>query len=140
VETHPGWNYIDLVPPLCLTPCYELGTPFDIVVTAQMVGTDATYPAWGFDNISTAIETACELHDIGCLPATYPRSTVHSGYFGNGDPCQYDPPLVIADGRDTTPDASMFGLIELAWRIYIINSGPTATEPSTWGNIKRIYR
>ena len=140
VETGFAWNYIVVDPPLCLTPCYALGQPFTVVVTANHTGTDGIYPAWGMDNISTALETACEMHDYGCLPAVYPRSTSHSGYFGNGDPCMYDPPLVFCDGRDTTPDCSQFGLLELAWRIYLANSGPTARQPSTWSTIKRIYR
>jgi hypothetical protein len=139
VETGPGWNYFDIIPPLSICPCFD-GMDLTFVVTATMVGTDATYPAWGMDNVSTAIETACELHDYGCLPLVYPRASVMSGYFGNGDPCQYDPPLVFGDGRDTTPDLSMFGPIELAWRVYLICSGPTDVEPSTWGNIKSMYK
>jgi hypothetical protein len=150
VETGFAWNYIYVEPPLCLTPCYD--QPFMVVVTANHTGTDGIYPAWGMDNISTAIETGCELHDYGCMPATFPRNCwadcmpgltgicVHSGYFGNGDPCQYDPPLWFCDGRDTTPDCSQFGPLELAWRIYLICAGPTANETSTWGNIKTMYR
>jgi hypothetical protein len=137
IETHYGWNYIPLDVSVC--DCFD-GVDLTFAVTMKMVGTDATYPAVGMDNVSTAIEQACDLHDYGCLPLVYPRAYVHSGYFGNGDPCQYDPPLWFLDGRDTTPDGSMFGPIELAWRVYMVCSGPTATEPSTWSNIKRIYR
>jgi hypothetical protein len=139
IETGPGWNYFDVVPPLSLCPCWD-GVNLTFIVTASMVGTEATYPAWGMDNVSTAIEAGCELHDYGCLPLTYPRSFSHSGYYGNGDPCQYDPPLYFCDGRDSTPDCSNFGVIELAWRVYISCLGPTDAETSTWGNIKRIYR
>jgi hypothetical protein len=151
VETGYAWNYFYVDPPLCLTECTayttdccDVGT-LPILVTATHTGTNGIYPAWGMDNISTAVEVACVMHDYGCLPAVYPRTSpctvggVHGGYFGSfmGE---YLPPLGFADGRDTTPDASMFGFIELAWRIYVICEGPTATEPSTWGNIKSMYR
>jgi hypothetical protein len=113
-------------------------------VTATHTGTNGIYPAWGFDNISTALEAGCVMHDIGCLPALYPRPAaghygiVHSGYYGTG--LQYCPPLGFVDGRDTTMDGSQFGFIELLWRIYVSCTGPTAGEPSTWSNIKSIYR
>ncbi len=139
IETHFGWNYIELSSPLCLTPCFD-GEDLSFVVTMTHTGTNGAYPAWGMDNVSSPLAEGCELHDTGCLPATYPRTFTHSGYFGNGDPCQYYPPLGFCDGGDTTQDCTQFGLIELAWRAYIICSGPSATEPSTWGNIKRIYR
>ena len=139
LETHFGWNYIDIIPPLSVCPCWD-GVNLTFVVTATMVGTDATYPAWGMDNVSTAIEVGCELHDYGCLPLAYPRLSVQSGYYGNGNECQYDPPLWFCDGRDTTPDCTNFGPIELAWRVYMICSGPTDVETSTWGNIKSMYQ
>jgi hypothetical protein len=149
LETGYAWNYFVVDPPLCLTPCCLESRPGcspSIVLTATHTGTDGVYPAWGMDNISTAIETGCVLHDYGCLPAAYPRGwcggaepKVHGGYIGTF-PFQYWPPLMFCDGRDTTPDCSQFGGIELAWRIYLICDGSTATKPSTWGNIKRIYR
>jgi hypothetical protein len=149
LETHFAWNYFLVDPPLCLTPCCEMPPPDcwpRIIITATMTGTDGIYPAWGFDNVSTAIEQGCILHDYGCIPLIYPRfptgtgtPMVHSGYVGTF-PFEYWPPLAFLDGRDTTPDGSQFGAIELAWRIYIICEGPTATEPSTWGNIKSMYR
>jgi hypothetical protein len=151
VVTHFAWNYFLVNPPdgVCLTACClepQPGCSPSIVVTATMVGEDARYPAWGMDNISTALEQACVMHDLGCMPADYPRGwcggpepKVHGGYIGSV-PFEYWPPLCIPDGRDTTPDASQFGCIELAWRIYVICDGPTATKPSSWGNIKRIYR
>jgi hypothetical protein len=147
-ETHFAWNYIPIDPPVCLTPCSVFPGPPPstprILITATMTGTDGIYPAFGFDNISTAIETGCVLHDYGCLEGLYPRPyqshypVIHSGFYGPN--FQYCPPAWFADGRDTTPDGSQFGFIELAWRIYLICEGPTATEPSSWGNIKRIYR
>jgi hypothetical protein len=149
METHFGWNYIYVEPPLCLTPCYD-GYNFCFVVTATMTGTEGIYPGWGWDNVSTALEEACEMHDYGCLPVVYPRGApvccdnygqgVHSGYFGNGDPCMYDPPIGLCDGRDTTPDCTQYGFLELAWRAYLICAGPTATEPSDWGSIKSMYK
>jgi hypothetical protein len=143
LETHFAWNYFLVDPPLCLTDCFYWGP--GILITATMIGTDASYPAWGFDNISTSIETGCIMHDYGCLPAVYPRGwcggpapKVHSGYVGTYF-FQYWPMLCFLDGRDTTPDCTQFGGIELAWRLYLICAGPTATEPSTWGNIKSMY-
>jgi hypothetical protein len=150
VETHFGWNYVVVEPPngvpVCPCPQNEFGYPV-VAITAEHVGTDGRYPAWGFDNISTPLEQACVMHDLGCLPADYPRpgpgttpgdplGNVHGGYFGTDPQSQ---PIGIPDGRDTTPDVTQFGYIELAWRIYCICSGPTATEPSTWSNIKAMY-
>jgi hypothetical protein len=100
------------------------------------------------DNISTAIEMGCVMHDISCLPAIYPRGAVtpgvcngnvHGGYFGNYQ-WEYLPPLGFLDGRDTTPDGSQFGFIELAWTIYIGCAHPTADQPITWSSIKSMYR
>jgi hypothetical protein len=148
-ETHFAWNYIPVEPPQCLTPCCVDPLPDCnpvVVVTATMVGSDASYPAWGMDNISTTIEKGCVLHDYGCMPVVYPRgwcggsaTKVHSGYIGTF-PFENWPPLCFLDGGDTTPDGSMFGCLDFAWRIYLICDGPTPTKPSTWGNIKRIYR
>jgi hypothetical protein len=151
VECGFAWNYFLVDPPVCVTEC--LGyccadlEPI-ILVTATHVGTIGKYPAWGFDNISTSLEVACVMHDYGCLPAVWPRGpvtpgvcegNVHSGYFGTYQ-WEFLPPISITDGRDTTEDGSQFGYIELAWRIYVICQGPTSTEPSTWGNIKSMYR
>jgi hypothetical protein len=141
-----GWNYINVDPDLCITDCAtepNFGYP-RILIAATMIGSDATYPAWGMDNISTPVEYPCVMHDYGCCPALYPRpgtshySTIHSGYYGPN--FLYCPPAWFADGRDTSPNVDVYGFIELAWRIYVANSGPTATEPSTWGNIKSMYR
>ena len=41
LETHFGWNYIDIIPPLSVCPCWD-GVNLTFVVTATMVGTDAT--------------------------------------------------------------------------------------------------
>jgi hypothetical protein len=152
-ETGFAWNYVEINEPdgVCLTvPCGEIDPGaligHSFVITATHTGTDGIYPAWGMDNLSTPVGFACVMHDYGCLPAVYPRFAcgagfpqVHSGYIGTF-PFEYWPPLAFLDGRDTTPDGSMFGAIELAWRAYFLNSGPTATEPSSWGNIKSMYR
>jgi hypothetical protein len=148
-ENAYAWNYIGLPvdPPISICECATEPDPVfnpRILVTATHTGTDGIYPAWGCDNISTAIEQACMMHDTGCCPALYPRPwvshyrTIHSGYYGPG--FMYCPPQWFCDGRDTTPDCTMYGFVELAWRVYMICSGPTATEPSTWGNIKSMYR
>jgi hypothetical protein len=154
--THFAWNYFWLdelggLLSFCPCPPNQCGYPV-LTVTAEHVGTDGRYPAWGLDNISTPLSQVppCDMTDIGGLPASYPRGApgsypcmpevgiqVHGGYYGT-DPTTC-PPIGIPDGRDTTPDATQFGYIELAWRIYVICSGPTATEPSTWGNIKAMY-
>ena len=150
-ETGFAWNYVPVDPPVCVTECYGLTTDccdvgtLPVLMTATHTGTNGIYPAWGMDNISTALEVACVMHDLGCLPAVYPRTSpctvggTKSGYFGNGA-FTYLPPQGFLDGDDSTSDGSMFGFIELAWRVYVVCSGPTATEPSTWGNIKSMYR
>lgn len=143
-----GWNYIDA--PLCLTPCVVQSGPPPcdprFVITAAHTGTDCAYPEWGFDNISTPIEQGCPMHDISCCPALYPRpwsshyETIHSGYYGNVDPTQYCPPLWFPDAGDTSQNHDIYGYLELAWRIYLFEDGPTATESSTWGAIKSMYK
>jgi hypothetical protein len=147
-ETAFGWNYVPVDPPISICGCVVEANPPAyprIVVTATATGTCGCYPAWGFDNVSTAIEAGCEMHDVGCMPALYPRpynshyAVVHSGYYG-GEFGQYCPSLWIYDGRDTTPDASQYGAIELAWSIYLSCSGPSGAEPSSWGSIKSMYR
>jgi hypothetical protein len=146
IETHFAWNYFLVDPPLEFCNCIKspLGYPV-VLLTATHIGTDGAYPAWGFDNISTPIEKGCVLHDLSCMPGFYPRTApgsdpatnVHGGYFGL-DP--QNEPIGIPDGDDTTPDVSQFGYIELAWRLYIICSGPTDAQPSTWSNIKAMYK
>jgi hypothetical protein len=150
-ETGYAWNYIVVDPPVCTYPCLgDCGGHYGpiVLVTATHTGTNGIYPAWGMDNISTALEVGCVMHDLGCLPAFYPRGpvtpgvcdgNVHGGFFGAYQ-WEYLPPLGFADGRDSTPDVSQYGYIELAWRIYLDCLGPTAAKPSTWGNIKSMYR
>lgn len=147
-ETGYAWNYIPLRPALCLPDCSvqaepALGYP-SILVTATMVGTDAGYPQWGFDNISSTAATGCRLHDYSCLAALYPRpyssqySTVHSGYYGRD--FTYCPPRWFCDGRDSSPERDEYGFIEAAWRIYLGCGGPSLTQPDTWNSIKSVYR
>jgi hypothetical protein len=148
-ETHFGWNYFDVNPPLSICDCTVFPGPPPstprILVTITHTGTSCQYPSWGMDNISIALETGCDMHDYGCLPALYPRPysshypTIHSGYYGNNG-FQYCPPRWYKDGRDTSPDGTQYGFLELAWRIYLICSGPTETAPASWGEIKSLYR
>jgi hypothetical protein len=146
-ETSYAYNYIQIDPPISVCECVSCQDPLSfprILVTATHTGTDGAYPEWGFDNVSTAVETGCPMFDKGGLEALYPRpgtshyGTMHSGYYGSD--FAYCPPLWIPDGADTTPDASQYGFIELAWRIYIVCSGPSAAESSSWGDIKTMYR
>jgi hypothetical protein len=143
---HAGWNYVTVAPELCLSNCYtelqgDIKCHPRFLITATTTGTCCTYPAWGFDNISTPLGMACAMHDEGCCPALYPRptvspyNTIHSGYYGVH--FEYCPPIWILNPGDTTGNA--FGFIELAWRVYLKNIY-TSTEPSTWGNIKSMYR
>jgi hypothetical protein len=144
-----AWNYIPVYPPLCLTGCSAIqGDPPArprILITASHIGRyNTTYPSWGFDNISTGVEVGCDMHEYSCLPSLYPRPynsyypTIHSGFYGQD--FEYCPPLWFRDKRDTTPGATQYGYIEMAWRIYLTCSGPTNVEPTTWGNIKSMYR
>ena len=149
VDTGFAWNYIQVDPPLCLDACaIDKGPPPSgprFLVTATHTGSVGSYPAWGADNISSALQEQCALHDYGCMAVLYPRpytsyyNTMHSGYYGNGA-MTYCPPLWFCDGRDTSIDCDVYGFIELAWRAYFLCQGPTGTEPSTWGNIKSIYK
>jgi hypothetical protein len=137
-----GWNYIPVN--FCFGSCWtQLPISYPrYLFTAKHIGTDARYPQWGFDNISTPLALGGQMHDEGCCPALYPRpqvshyTTIHSGYYGVN--FQYCPPLGFLDSGDTT--GNTYGFIELAWRIYLWNTGPTAVEPSTWGSIKSMYR
>jgi len=143
-----GWNYITgLWNAWCPNLCYTRmvggmrGYP-RVLITAKMVGTNANYPRWGFDDISKPLALGCAMHDQGCCPALYPRpinshyGTIHSGYYGVD--FEYCPPQWFPDGGDTTGD--LYGFIELAWRLYVINAGDSPTEPATWGSIKSMYR
>ena len=145
LETGLNWNFFQVDPPLDITGCTQpppVAKP-RILLTATHIGTDATYPQWGMDNISGAVKDACQMHDAGCLPALYPRpsnshySTIHSGYYGVD--FQYCPPAWFKDVGDTTADASIYGYLEFAWRLYVRCKG-NPTEPTTWGSIKAIYR
>jgi hypothetical protein len=150
VETGPaGWFYVPVSPPLSICRCDAVSSqPASaprILVVATHTGTLATYPAWGLDNVNTPVSLGCAMHDTGCLPALYPRpyvsnySTMHSGYYGNGS-FQYCPPQWFKDGGDTTPSGTQRGYVELAWRIYLNCTGPSATVPTTWGTIKSMYK
>ena len=144
-----AWNRILVDPPVSICPCaVDPGPPPStprVLVTATHTDLDfGDDIMWGADNISTLIEKGCLMHDIGCLPVLYPRpyvghySTMHSGYYGQG--FEFCPPYGFVDGNDTTADGSQYGFIELAWRITMVLSGPTGTEPTTWSGIKSMYR
>ena len=146
----PGlWNYFTLDVPLCVTDCcVDPGPPPSgpcVLITATNIDPVCNYPCWALDSAGEAVLLGCEMHDIGCLEALYPRpqnshySTMHSGYYGRGgfDHC---PPLWFCDEEDTTPDCSQYGYSELMWTLYLGCHGPSSTEPVTWGALKSLYR
>jgi hypothetical protein len=63
---------------------------------------------------------------------------VHSGYYGID--FAYCPPLWFADAYDTTEEATVYGFLELAWRLFVDCKGPDATKGATWSTIKSMYR
>jgi hypothetical protein len=147
-ETHFAWNYVDVDPPVTICGCaVDPGPPPSgprILVTVTHTGPEGIYPAWGFDNISTPLDFGCSMHDYGCLPALYPRpyfshyTTIHSGFYGQN--MEYCPPRWFNEPGDTTPDGTQLGFLELAWRLYLVCSGPTDAQPATWSSIKSMYR
>jgi len=148
VETHQGWNFVMTAPFVELRPCALETEPVPsycrFLVTATHTGSIGTYPKWGFDNISSALASGCTMLDQSLRPAQYPRpqaswySTIHSGYYGVG--FEHCPPLWLADGEDTSGTGETYGYIELAWRAILIQDWSGATEPTTWGAIKAMYR
>jgi hypothetical protein len=147
VETVPDWNTVMLDSALHVTACCTQPMPAAlprILLTATHIGSDCTYPQWGMDNVSAPFEAGCTMHDAGCLPALYPRpssshfDTIHSGYYGiNFANC---PPLWFVDGGDTTAGGDVYGYLEFAWRLFVECTGPHATESTSWGQIKAMYR
>jgi hypothetical protein len=144
-ETGFAWNHVWIDPPIEVCDCAPSpGSGPRFLVTATHTGSDGIYPAWGVDNISTPIEQGCPLHDYSCMPALYPRpytghyTSIHSGFYGHN--FQYCPPRWFKDNGDPTPDGTQYGFTELCWRLYISCDGPSAREPSTWSNIKSMYR
>lgn len=145
-ETTKGWNNIIFDPSIPVTQCATSGPPLAyprILIAATHTGTQCTYPQWALDNISAPSLQGCAMHDLGCQPAAYPRplggpdSLMHSGYYGVD--FAYIPPQVFEDGADTTEDGSVYGFIELAWKLLLQCQGPS-TKPTTWSSIKSIYR
>ncbi len=147
IETSESWNVININPPVSVSNCFiDPGPPASharFLITATHTGTNCSYPEWGLDNISESLAEGCEMHDYGCLPALYPRPTnshysvMHSGYYGNG--FTYCPPQYFEDGGDTTWDGSVYGFLELAWRVTLACQ-PNATTSTTWGTVKALYR
>jgi hypothetical protein len=146
IETVQNWNFVPIDSVPITGCCIEMVPPVRprILVTATHIGSDCTYPQWGMDNISTPALAVCAMHDAGCLPSLYPRptsshySTIHSGYYGVD--FQYCPPIWFVDGVDTSADAHVYGYLEFAWRLFLACGGPHATQSTTWGTIKSMYR
>jgi hypothetical protein len=146
-ETVREWNDIPVSPAISVKSCAtDPGPPPTyprFLITATHTGTVGTYPEWGTDNIQTLLEEGCAMHVYGCLPALYPRptnshyTTIHSGYYGVD--FQYCPPQWFMDGKDTTPDGTQYGYLELAWKV-LLDCAENPTEPTTWSGIKSMYR
>jgi hypothetical protein len=151
-----GWNEFEVWPLVEISRCAaECGnwdpTSKCFALTMTMVGTGGDYPAVGFDNVGTSVEAGCVLHDVGCLPAVFPRSwaggsgtRVHSGYVG-AYPFQYWPPLGLPDGLIYSGGLGFgCGFVEAAWRMYFHCTYPTRFETTiqsaSWGGIKNLYR
>jgi hypothetical protein len=143
-----GWNYVNVYPYVSLSDCYtqlqsNLKCYPRFLIAATHTGTLATYPAWGVDNVSSPLGLSCAMHDTGCCPAMFPRPqvghypTMHSGDYGvNFSHC---PPQWFLDGADSV--GNVYGFAELGWKAYLGGYvDPTTTEPTTWGNIKSIYK
>jgi hypothetical protein len=159
LETQFGWNYFSTWPDRiyleqCPGYCYpwEQDCPLPtFIVTMTMTGTEGTYPAVGFDNVSMPAEQGCPMHDTGCLPAVYPRAgaggsepRVHSGYIGTY-PFEFWPPRPFPDGKHAgePSGAEWYGAVEVAWRVYLYCYGPAlekSSQPATWGSIKSLYK
>jgi hypothetical protein len=148
IETVPDWNTVMLDSALYVTACCTQPMPPAyprILLTATHIGSDCDFPQWGMDNVSAPALLSCTMHDAGCLAALYPRpssshyTTIHSGYYGiDFANC---PPIWFVDGGDTTPDGDVYGYLEFAWRLILECTGPhEATEPTSWGAIKAMYK
>jgi hypothetical protein len=149
-----GWNEIEIEPHIPISLCAAECGDWDPAVkrfalTMTMTGADGEYPAVGFDNMGTSSQTGCLMHDVGCLPAVFPRGwmggsgpKVHSGYVGDY-PFRYWPPLPLPDGLTHSGEFE-YGFAEAAWRMYFHCTYPTSLEtglqPVTWGAIKSLYR
>ena len=131
-ETGYGWNYVDVDPSLDICECASVSHPYlcfspRFIILATQLGQRAGSPAWGLDNISSPARAGVDMHDVGGLPALYPRPAVstypliHSGRYGQD--FTYCPPQAFADGRDSTAGASEYGYLELAWRVYFDTPG-----------------
>lgn len=152
LETAFGWNYFYVNPMVSLDPCTEHNRIYSgLTVTMTFTGTEGQYPAVGFDNVGTAVETGCVMHDIGCLPAFRPRGylggsdpRVHSGYVGSYA-FEYWPPLALPDGMHVGGGPPVpYGCVEAAWRIYVLcggpNMAPVTADPTSWSGIKSLYK
>jgi hypothetical protein len=152
LETDLGWNYFFVDPPVHLFPsCQDYYQHPSIVVTMTFTGKEGGYPVIGFDNIGTAVDAGCLMHDYGCYPAHYPRSwvggdqpRVHSGYVGSYA-FEYWPPLALPDGMHAGGGIpATYGYAEAAWRAYVLCEGwtkcPEGVRPTSWGGIKDLYK
>ena len=148
-ETRFGWNYFSVSPYVRLDQhCDNFYQNPTIIVTMTFTGTEGKYPVVGFDNIGTAVEAECAMHDYGCLPAFRPRGylggedpKVHSGYAGTYA-FEYWPPIALPDGMHAGGGAPVaHGYVEVAWRVYMYcgMKSPKAVDPTSWGGIKSLY-
>ena len=137
LETHFGWNYFEIDPPVELGECPDFADRGlnSIVATMTMTGPYGIYPRVAFDNVSTPAEMGCQMLDRSSSPAVYPRkpagsvgTSVRSGYIGTY-PFEHWPPVPFPDGKHADDEVAprWYGYTELAWRLYIGCDRPTGS-------------
>jgi hypothetical protein len=147
IRSTGGWTYVDFDPPLSLCACSTQpgeAVGARVLITVRQLRHQGGVLEWGIDNLCTPTTKGCIMHDLGCLPALYPRpttgyyETMHSGYYGI-DAFEYCPPQWFEEPQNSEV-GEPYGYSELGFRIYVGCSGPSDVEPMSWGKIKSLYR
>jgi hypothetical protein len=115
-----GWNFFDFFPDICLTPFLP-----DFIVLWHWIG--GTYPTYTLDN---------EYHDLldpANCPGWIKRSMQHCFWFGTvGTSFPLCPP---------SPLQAVTGYYDEAIQdIFILCDGPTATDATSWGGVKAMFK
>ncbi len=123
------------------TPGLDLsGCGGDFVVILTWLNSTG-HPCFVLDNISTCVESCAVDPDccqMGTYPYVYPRTTPHTHYYGYFGSWLTDPDPTC-DFRDSTTLCDEYGYIEGMITSYFCTVSQ-ATEPSTWGSIKAMYK